>query len=491
MVITMVMGFATRKVFIQFVGVSLLGVDGVITQILGFLSLAELGVKTAIVYSLYRPIHEKDSDKIGQIMALFKSIYRRVGLFVLVVGLLGSFFIQFVITGVEYDLIYIQGALLIQLIATVATYFMAYKRTLLYADQKNYILNIIDSIVNIIINIAKIVLLIYLKSYYGYLILQVIQVIGSNLLVSWFYQKSYPAIQKSDTYSQEEKTALFSHVKNVFAGRIAGFIYASTDNIVISILLGTKLVGYLSNYQLLYSAVKKMIMYLMIPIQPLIGNFLTEESDLRRSESLFFEYTFVRFLLITIGFVPMISLSNYAIELWLGKAFILSPLITILMMTDFYISFIHGPAGEYINGLGLFYYEKFVAILGASLNIITSVLGVYLFGVYGVLIGTVISQICMWIGRSYIVYKFYFKNTHDMYLHYWRKHLFLISTIVIETLLSYMIIQRLRFLPTWYILIIGLVISEVLVVIGTIVFWGRSKEFHYVKNLVFTHILRK
>ena len=160
------------------------------------------------------------------------------------------------------------------------------------------------------------------------------------------------------------------------------------------------------------------VYYMMIPIQPMIGNYLVDES-VERSRTLFRNYTFVRYFLAMILLIPAVCLSDAFISLWIGGDYTMNAMITYLLVADTYISIVYGPTGEYINARGLFAKEKKIMILAAVLNIVLSVAGTFVIGIYGVLLGTVVCQIVLWIGKSSIVFKDIFHMRPVEYLEYW------------------------------------------------------------------------
>lgn len=201
-------------------------------------------------------------------------------------------------------------------------------------------------------------------------------------------------------------------------GKIAGYVYGATDNLVISTFMGTVKVGYLSNYTVLINAIKIVVNSIFNAMTPVIGNLIIDTDDRRRREFDFRTYAYVRYLLATIIVIPWVVLSNEIVVIFWGKQYIMTQKIAILLAIDLYIHIVYSACREYINGAGLFKADKYISLLGAISNITLSIVFVVNLGVEGVLIGTAISQVIFWVGRSAVVYKRIFGIGRTAYAKY-------------------------------------------------------------------------
>ncbi|MCC2125369.1 lipopolysaccharide biosynthesis protein [Hominiventricola filiformis] len=417
-VIYLLVNFVLRRFFIQYFGMEILGINGVLADVLNTLSLAELGIQSAITFRLYEPLAKGRMDEVNEIVTLFRKLYWLIGCFFIVAGFVCMPFLGLVVKDVQLSMGYIRIAFFLQLMVSASTYFLAYKRTLLYADQKQYLCSLVDIVCNIGFAAAKFGIIICTGNYFFYLMVQIIQNVISNLIVHVICKRQYQNLNERAEVSAELKKNLFSDVKNVFTSKLATYVYGSTDNLVISAFISTVSVGYLSSYKYITSCLMSIVYYMMIPIQPMIGNYLVDES-VERSRTLFRNYTFVRYFLAMILLIPAVCLSDAFISLWIGGDYTMNAMITYLLVADTYISIVYGPTGEYINARGLFAKEKKIMILAAVLNIVLSVAGTFVIGIYGVLLGTVVCQIVLWIGKSSIVFKDIFHMRPVEYLAYW------------------------------------------------------------------------
>lgn len=476
--------FITRTIFISTLGIDILGVNGVITNILGMLSLAELGFGTAITQSLYKPFINNDNKTISSIMNLYKTIYRYIGLIVFLLGIGCMLFLNKLIKDTILDMNYIYLIYLIQLLSVVSTYFFSYKRTMLYVGQKQYITTMIDLIINILMSIIKIFILVNYKNYILYLIVQIIQNILSNILISIKVNKLYPYITDKDIQKYKETKKLLNNIKDVVFGKVAGFVYGSTDNLIISSFLGVTYVGRLSNYTMLSGLIKTFIGSIIGPLQAIFGNFIHSSDDNERIIYMINVYTFARYFLVTIFLVPFIILANSFISLWIGKEFILSNNIVNLIAMDIFIGIISGPMGEFIGILGLFKIDKIISIKGAIINFIVSIVAVRFIGLEGVLLGTVISQIVFWVGRAKGTFINNKLNLHDYKVEYIKSIAKYIIVFIINILLNSFILRKLIVINNIFEFIIGLMVCILLTILIFLIFFCKNTYFRYLYKLL-------
>lgn len=450
-IVTILFTFITRNLFIKYVGMELLGVNGTFASVLGTISLAELGFQSAITFKLYKPLNENNQEAINDILIVFKTVYRAIGAIFIIVSFLLLPFLRFILKGVEVNReIYLY--FLLQAAASAFSYFFAYKRALLYADQKDYIAKSLDLLLNVAANLAQIYVLINYGNYTAYLAVKIVQVLCSNLLVQLIASKKYSYLHKSK-FNKSVFTDLFKDVKNVFAAKVAGYVYTSTDNLVISSFVSTLSVGYLVNYTTITLSLKRLTQSLLNPVLPSIGHFLVEHTGIEERKQKMASYTFIRFVVASAITIPFIVLANQFVTIWVGSEMILSEMIVVLLAADLYIDFVHCSTLDFINAAGLFKEEKKIEIIGALTNITVSLMLVGFIGIEGVLTGTVISQIVFWIGRSYVAYKKCIHGTTGDLIMYWIKNA--------EYILAFVVITFLCIKVTGYVMISQPIVSFV------------------------------
>lgn len=481
-IITIPFTFITRSLFIKYIGIELLGLNNTFASIFTTLSLAELGFQTAIVFNLYKPLHDKNFEEVNSIINILKIIYRCVGVFFIVATLLTIPLLKYIVTGIDITYItYIY--FVIQAFAFVCTYFWAYKRTLLYVDQKEYISKIWDLIFSIIFNLLQCLAIVYFKSYMGYLILKVLQTYSSNIVVHFYCSVHYSYLKNTKIDYQRLKQLLLD-VKNIFASRIASFVYNSTDNLVISSFVSTVSVGYFTNYTMIMTCLKALTKSMFSPIVPILGNFLLDENDGQKREDIFFLNTFVRYLIASIIVIPTFILIDDFIFWWIGKNMLLNNHIVFLICIDFYIHLVHSSTMDFINSAGLFKTDKYIEVLGALCNITISLILVNYIGITGVLVGTVISQLIFWIGRSIIVYKQCLNLGYKSYIIYWTKNISYILVTIILVLILSILYKYLHIQNMFLQLIIGGIICEIIVCVVIFIVFFYSKEMQMMMKIL-------
>lgn len=486
--LAMVLSIISTRLFIEHLGIEIKGVNGLIANILSLLQLAEMGIGTAIVYALYQPIVEKNKEEIKSLMFFYKKAYRYIGLLIFVIGCGVSLFLKFVVGDTTYDWGYIYLIYFIQLIASVSTYLIgAYRRNLLYADQKQYITVIIDCITNTVFTIMRMFVIVYLKSYIVYLLLQLAQTLISNLIAYIATDKYFPYLKEKDIKPYDKMPELIGNVKNVIVGKIGGVVYNSTDYILISKFVGVIAVGYMTNYYTIKTMIKTIVTSVTEPVRPMMGNFIREHKDVQKAYQLFLSYTFVRYFIANIVAVGVLVMSNPFIDLWLGEGYTLSMLIPTFIAIDMFIDIVHGPTWEFINVLGLFKNDRNMSYGGATINLVTSIILVIFMGVPGVLLGTVIAQCYYWIARARIVFKQYFKEGAKDYIG--RIFAYVLVTAIDVAI---MLVLRYQLMPVTNLLmfVVLCVVSVAICSLSVWLIWRNTEEFVLMVNMV-KKILKK
>jgi len=361
-------------------------------------------------------------------MNIYRKVYHFIALIILFASFLVLPFLQYFLKGVTVTN-YIYIIFIIQALNTVFSYILSYKRTLLFADKKDYICKAIDVATNIIFSILKIVSLVVYAKYEYYLIITIIQTVVANLSIHIICNKLYPYLNKEKIDKNLFKK-VFVNVKDVFAAKISNYVYSSTDNIIISSMISSVAVGLVVNYTTIIIQLKSLISLLLNPVIPIIGRSLvSNNNNLEKKIDQFNFLTFFRYCLILLIVVPTYILLEDFIIMWIGSDYLLSRFILILLIVDFYISIIYAPCFDYLNAAGLFKQERNVMIVAAIMNIVLSIIFTLFIGLSGVLLGTVITQLFLWISRSLILFLNYF-NDNSNFKKYWIKQIYYIFIFI-------------------------------------------------------------
>ena len=412
-----ILGFVSRKLFIIYIGTDILGLSGTYTSVLSTLALADLGFDIAVTYALYKPLNEGNQQKINAIMRALKSIYNVIGCAFVILSFAALPFLKFIITDMEFkDIYYVY--FLMQAFASASTYFFAYRRTLLVADKKEYVTKTVDTIATIVFSVLKILVLVLFKSYLIYTAMAVIQAFVTNIYIYVKCNKVYPFLDNKIKADRKEVNDLLAKIKDIALGKISGYVYGCTDMLLISKLISTVVAGYYYNYVNVISIIRQLSVNLLGPLAPFIGRSLDMDKDPVRQEKSFRMYTYVRFLVAVCLLVPSLILIDEFIVIWLGEEYVMDGIIVILVCADLYISLVHSSLCDYMNGAGLFKYEKWISLTGAIVNLGASIILALKVGLPGVLAGTVIAQVVYWLLRSLVVYDKCFKS-EGLFTKYW------------------------------------------------------------------------
>ena len=439
-IVSVLLSFVTRTVFIKKLGADYLGVNGLFSNILTMLSLAEMGVGTAIIYAMYKPLAEKDEKKISALMSLYERLYRIIGLVVAGIGLALVPFLDVFIK--ERPAIpYLEGIYLLYLANTVFSYFFTYKRSIIIADQQGYLSNLNTTNFLILQNIVQIVLLQATGNYYLFLITQIVCTVISNVVISRKADRMYPYLRKykKETLTKSDKQSLWKSVVGMMSSKLGAAVVNGTDNLLISAFVGVYTVGLYSNYKLIVNTVKTLFVQCVSAVTASVGNLNATESREKSSE-FFFKIDFVNYVLAYFGSLYIFSLINPFVELWLGKEYILSMKVVLVLILDFYVIQMRQAPQIYINTYGLFWQIKWKSILEAVINLMVSLLFVAYFkwGVFGVLLGTLVSNIAtnLW-WEPYVVFRFGLDMPFSRYIVLYLKNIgFLMVNMVIIDLLQ-------------------------------------------------------
>lgn len=411
------LGFASRKLFIVYIGTDILGLSGTYTQVLSTLALADLGFDIAVTYALYKPLNEGDEQKINAIMRALKTIYNVVGVAFIILSFAALPFLTFFITDMEFkDIYYVY--FIMQALASASTYFFAYRRTLLVADKKEYVTKTVDTVAMFIFSVLKILVLVLFKSYLIYVACSVVQAFVTNIYIYIKCGKVYPYLDSNTKTDKKVVNELLTKIKDICLGKISGYVYGCTDMILISKLISTVVAGYYYNYFNVISVIKQLSVNLLGPLAPFIGRSLAEDKEPTKQEKSFRMYTYVRFLVAVVLLVPTLILVDLFVDIWLGPEFIMDGIIVVLICADLYISLVHSSLVDYMNGSGLFKYEKWISLAGAVINLTTSIILAIKVGLPGVLTGTVVAQVVYWLSRSVVVYDKCFRSS-KLFVMYW------------------------------------------------------------------------
>lgn len=476
--------FIARTLFIKFLSKEYLGIDGLFTNILTVLSLTELGVGEAITYSLYKPLAEKNEEKIVALMKLFKKIYTIIGILILIAGIAIAPFIENFLNEKPNINENLQLIFIFFVINSALSYFYSYKKSLLIADQNKYITTIYKYVCYFFLNVLQLIVLYITHNYYLYLILLIINTLIENILISRGVNKMYPYLKKYGDIeiNHETKEEIIKNTKALMLHKIGSTVVKSTDNILISKLIGIVEVGIYSNYYLITNAFVTIINQIFNAVLASVGNLGATETNKKKLQ-VFNAINFMNFLIYSFVTGGLLILFNPFISVWVGKDFLFGMPVVISICVNFYLTGMRRTVIIFRDALGLYWYDRYKAIFEAIINLIFSILLAKVCGIVGIFLGTMISTVtcCIFI-EPYVLYKHGFNMSSKRYFMNYFKYMIItiIELVIMQFLAS--IVNYLGFSGLTEIgikLIICLVIPNI---INYIIF-NNTEEFNYFKEI--------
>lgn len=475
------LGLLVRTFFIYNLDKAYLGANGLFTNVLTMLSLAEMGVGSAIVYNMYKPIANNDYKQIAKLMNLYKKAYSIIGCIVAVIGVCLIPALPYIIkdeSGIkDITLIYI-----LYLANTVSSYFFAYKRSIFSADQRDRVLQLFKLLGHIVRSALQIAILIAFKNFILYLIVQIIITVIENIAVSVYADKCYPFLKeyRKENLSKEQRKPIFDNIKALFIYKIGSTALDGTDNIIISSFVSVVSVGLLSNYTLITGSVQAMLSQVTNALTGSVGNFIAKEKE-ERHEDLLNKITFLNFILYGLVFVGSMAVINPFISLWAGDDYVLEYSVVFIHCLNVYIFGMMNSIWTFRTTMGLFVHGKWRPLISAIINLVVSIWWATKIGLLGVLLGTTFTRVVtnVWYDPL-IVYKHGLKKKPFGYYIKWV--LYLLVVFINIVLVKY-ISQLLNLSGIIAIIVYG-IIAVVVFAVSVICLFGKTAEFKYLLSTV-------
>lgn len=480
-VVTILVGFISQKIFITTLGNEYLGINGLFSNVLSMLAVVELGFGSAIVYHLYKPIAEKNEKQVNILMRFYKKTYNIIAIIIFVLGICILPFIKYIIGEVTIsDNIYF--LFFLALIDIVVSYLLTYKRSILYADQKTYITNIVHIGYVIFMNVFEIIFLLAFHNYVLYLIIKIVFRILENLVITVIANKRYPFIIKKieDNLDKDIKNDIYKKVKGLLFHRIGGSLVLGTDNIIISKMFGVVTVGLYSNYSMIINAVTNLFGQVFSSITATVGNLLIEK-DKRKSYQVYKSILFVNSWLYNFAGICILCLMEPFVSIWLGNDYLLSYSVLIVLVINFYVQGMRKTNSVFKEAAGIFYEDRFVPLLESLINIVSSIIFAKLFGLVGVFIGTLLSSLALFL-YSYpvFVYKKLFNRKYSEFI---KIHLKYLVISIFITAITVLLINCINLSNLILQLIINALVCIIVPNIIYIILFRKTEEFKYYLNL--------
>lgn len=415
-IVGVVISVISRKIFLSFLSADYLGINGLFSNILSILSLAELGLGTAIAYVLYKPLAENDTEKIKSLMRMFRKYYLVISMVVAGVGLVLTPFLSFFIADMP-NIPNLQFIYVLFVVNLAVSYLFTYKRSLIIADQNRYIITNYHYIMFFCLNVVQIIVLILTRNYILFIFMMICATVLENILISIKSNKLYPYLRERDVKPPDiaDKKALSKNVSAMMFHRMGGVIVNGTDNLLIAKFVGVLSVGLYSNYLLVLTALNNVFFSFIDSTIASLGNLGATESE-EKTYTVFKAHNFLLAWLYGFTAICLFALFNPFIEIWVGRQYAFSMSTVAIIVSNFYINGMRRSVLAFRDAMGLYWYDRYKPIFEIIINLGVSIFLGMKLGLVGILLGTSISTLstCFWV-EPYILFKWGFKKKSFSY----------------------------------------------------------------------------
>lgn len=486
-VLTIIVGLVAQAVFIKILGSEYLGLNGLFSNVISMLGIVELGMGSAIIYNMYKPIAENDHEKIKSLMQFYKKSYRIITLIISIIGIMIIPFIKYIVdiesitVDINVYLVYI-----LFLLETICSYILSYKRSMLYADQKEYITNIIHMGYTVLVNTMQLTFLYFTHDYYLYLIIKVMMRLVENIVISSYVNRRYSYLLDNKVTKLDSKTEkdIFQKIRALFFHKIGTFIVSGTDNIIISKYLGLVTVGLYSNYYMIINAVQTVINHIIQATRAGVGNLLVTESKTKQFD-IFNKIRFVNFWISCFSSICIFVIMDSFITIWIGYKFVLPTKVLLVLVINFFIVSSRSTYGAFKEAAGIFYEDRFVPIIESILNIVLSIIFVKKFGLMGVFMGTIASGLVLWCYSypKYVYNKLFGRKISD----YMKETIYYFIIFILIAGFTYSLAILISFDNVYLQLISNVLIALIVPNVIMLLLFSKDENFKYFINMIKRH----
>lgn len=484
-ILYIVLRFVVRTVFVHTLGKSYLGINGLFGDILSMLSLAEFGFDAAISYKLYKPLTERDEPTIRRYLSFYKYVYRMVSFVILVLGLLLIPVLPVLIKdydklgelGINAVLIY-----LLYLLQSVSSYlFFAYRSVIVKADQKSYIFNMVTGLVDIIMSSVQIVILLVWHNYVLYIAALMGFNILQNLIFAAISTRKYPGCFRGEyqKLSGQEIKDIVKDCSALFVFKIDNVVVKATDNLILSSFHGLTIVGEYSSYLLLYSTLKGILSRVYEAVKASMGNlFAMEELE---KKYFFFEITnLVTMILYGTAGTGIAVVADEMIACWLGEDYVIAQPLSVLMGIELLFIGIKMNLNQIRNISGVFRQMWYRPLMGIVINLVVSIAGAYVWGINGVVLGTIVSHVCAnFTVDPGVIHKHSFEGRYPVF-RYYKRNFGYMAVLVCACISAMWLCNRIFLEHGWLSVIVHSLICGVWVPFVFLLVYHRTAECRYI-----------
>ncbi|MDD4808764.1 MAG: oligosaccharide flippase family protein [Bacilli bacterium] len=476
-----ILKFISRTIFIKTLGITYLGINGLLLNVLSLLSIAELGIGAAISFSLYKPLAEKNKKLIDALMSFYRKAYMYIGYIILIVGLILMFFLEYIIKD-SGNISNLKLIYFIYLMATVIPYYFSYKETLIIADQNGYKLVPINFIFTIATTTFQIIVLLLYKNYILYLLVQLIITFIQRIFINYYINKKYDAInfKSKEKIPTDELKTIKKNIKALIIHKIADYSIYSTDNIIISSFISVTVVGMYSNYGMIIGMVNMFVILIFNGATSSFGNLIVEGNKTKQTD-IFKKFDFLGFWIYGFTSICLLLLLNDFITLWIGKEYLLGSSIVIVLCLNNYLVGMRTTFNVVKSAAGLYDKDKHITIIHSIANLIISIILVQYIGLLGVFLGTILSGLISQIFKPFIIYRELF---NEKITSYFKRQFKYIISLITTLYITYIATENIVLENIYFNFLLKTLICIILPNIILYIMHHKTDEFKYYKELI-------
>ena len=485
--VRMIANFVLKTVFIRFLGSQYFGLSNLFSDILTLLSFAELGIGSAITYSMYEPVSNGDNYKIAALINFYRKAYRIVATIVFFAGISVIPFLDKVIKNVPDIKENITFIYFLYIVNTASSYLLIYKSVIFEAKQKRSEILSIESIYTIIRLIIECVELIIFKEYLLYLVTDIIINILQNFTISQKANGEYEHIKDAKLEENEYKR-IFHDIFALAMYQVAFVALASSDSIIISTVIGTEIVGFLGCYKMITNQLISFIQTFFYGAMASVGNLAATDNTEKQHE-LFNEINFTFYSIAYFCCVELFLILDNFVEFWAGNKYVLGQSVVIVLVIDFYLNVMRQIVSMFRTTNGLFVQGKYRPLFMAAINIILSIVLGIKWGVLGVLLATIISKLLTEVWYDpWIIYKNVYKKST---IEYYKQYLIYIISIVFVCAISFGICSLIHINNIIALIFVKAIIGFIVSFIIYFIMWRNTELYYKIKARAISVIHRK
>lgn len=488
-IINIVGAFVSRTLLIYFLGVRYVGLDGLFTSVLSLLSMAELGFNSAIIYKLYKPIANNDTSEVCALLSFYKRIYRIIGVVVCVIGLSILPFLKNFIKGDVPEDVNVYTLFLVYLLNSCLTYWLfAYKTAVLSANQREDLPNKINSITLIIKYIVQISLLVCFRNYYLYVIVLPLTTILSNIGNAYMANKFFPQYVCRGNIDKENAHDIVNKIKALFFNKLGVAIITGSDNIIISSFLGLTILGIYDTYYYIYSMIYSIFAIAHASITPSIGNSMVKESK-EANMTLFYRLSFINYWVVSVCAILLFCLYKPFIQLWIGVENSFDDVFSLIMSLFLFFWLYRFVVLIFKNAYGLWWPDRYRALIEAVCNVILNLIMVQYIGIYGIMLSTLLSCVVVSIPwETRVLFSEYFNVSTRRYF---KEMVLRFVLLIFMGAICYYICHFIEIWSTLFTIVVKVVICLIITNAILFVVYRNNDNFKYVQGLILSRIRTK